>query len=158
MNRRELAGLAQVTVNPPGASAVVVLTDETGDFVNVAWNTSDGAPSFLPGPGSPTGFAWGYAGGPAQTSLAILADYFERCPDDIVDKALEALGILKDPEGPPSFQSISWREYLAIALHQDFKRVVVAGFPTNERFVLSSDEVAKALELIVQQSRKRESR
>jgi hypothetical protein len=60
---------------------------------------------------SPTGFEWSYDGsGPAQLALAILADYFG-------DK-----------------------DALAVDLHQDFKRDVVAKFP-KEGWQLTAAEI-----------------
>ena len=64
---------------------------------------------------SPTGFAWGYGGsGPAQLSLAILADFF-RGSDEGDDQAL--------------------------ALYQEFKFAVIARLPQDQNFELQSEAI-----------------
>jgi len=103
---------------------------------------------------SPTGFAWGYSGsGPAQTSLAILADWFGKQTDAEVDRILGVLRI-EHLESPPTLEHRSWREYLAICLHQSFKARVIACFENNERFSLTSDEVAAHVLTIAEASGK----
>jgi len=70
---------------------------------------------------SPDGFAWGYGGsGPAQLSLALLADF---------------LG----------------KDRRAVRLYQDFKFSVVARLPQRERWILTGEEIAAAVDRIEQQ-------
>lgn len=71
---------------------------------------------------SPTGFAWGYGGsGPAQLSLAILADYFND----------QKVGDL-----------------LACALYQDFKWHITGGLELGKDFELSGELVEGAIQAI----------
>jgi len=68
---------------------------------------------------SPDGFAWGYEGsGPAQLALAILAHHLKPFRNG---------------------------DQLAIRYHQDFKRAVIARFPKDEGFELTSEQVSAAL-------------
>jgi len=65
---------------------------------------------------SPTGFCWGYCGsGPAQLALAILLDHFDG-----------------DRER-------------ALSLYQDFKFEVISKLPMDEDFVLTDEQVDKAV-------------
>ncbi|MPZ50844.1 MAG: hypothetical protein GEU75_16355 [Dehalococcoidia bacterium] len=74
---------------------------------------------------SPDGFEWGYAGsGPADLALAILADYFEEPPEQV-------LGALRSLWAPRS---------KAVALHQEFKEQFIARERRNE-WRLGSDVI-----------------
>lgn len=103
---------------------------------------------------SPTGFSWGYGGsGPAQLALAILADHFGRFPDrvpELKDRAGFADYALE--EQPPTMGRVSWAEWLAVRLHQDFKFKVVAHFLQGAEWALTSVEVDEHLDRLLAKS------
>lgn len=100
---------------------------------------------------SPTGFGWGYNGsGPAQTALAILADYFAKRPESDIDRLLAVMKIEKSEEGPPVLEKLSWRDYIAVCLHQAFKFRVIACFSNGDRFWLTSDDVGEHVSAIAE--------
>lgn len=72
---------------------------------------------------SPTGFEWGYSGsGPAQLALAILAHHFDEPPRK---------------RTPPIGSEPSRAE----RLYQDFKDRVVARFPRDGGWTLTSEQI-----------------
>jgi hypothetical protein len=76
---------------------------------------------------SPTGFAWGYWGsGPAQLALAICYDYLCDMRGDKVVARAEALEI-----------------------YQTFKERVIAKLEMNSNFVMTTNEVCRAVEQIL---------
>ena len=75
---------------------------------------------------SPDGFEWGYGGsGPAQLALAILADAL-RAP------AVKKRFLMEDLSLPAT---------IAVRLHQDFKRQVIAGLARDRRWTITEQSV-----------------
>lgn len=99
-------------------------------------------------PHSPSGFAWGYGGsGPAQLALAILAKHLKYVDDKRVIELKVRLGQAGEDE-PPIIEKMSWRDWLAIRLHQDFKFAVIGGLPQEEGFTITNEQVAEAIDHI----------
>lgn len=87
---------------------------------------------------SPTGFSWGYAGsGPAQTALAILADFFAGRPTPKDHVALDDLG----PYWPSKAKTEG--DYLALQLYMRFKFEIIATFPMQEGFNITADRISE---------------
>ena len=77
---------------------------------------------------SPDGFEWGYAGsGPAQLALAILADVLE------APKLNSRLAWFADSDTDP--------RYVAVRLHQTFKRKFIAGLDQGQSWTISEQMV-----------------
>ncbi len=106
---------------------------------------------------SPTGFEWAYNGsGPAQLALAILAHHFAqpgavklgsvrlgRGVTRIAESRIQKRGSLVASE----VLSLTKKEAeaLALRLHQDFKSQVVARFPRDGCWTLTTEQIRLAL-------------
>ncbi len=90
---------------------------------------------------SPTGFECGYEGsGPAQLALAMCADHLKRHP-----VRAESAGLLLEELEP--LATIADR--VALAVYQDFKRVVVAPLPRAASWTVSDEQVGKAIDTLI---------
>ncbi len=91
---------------------------------------------------SPTGFEWGYGGsGPAQLSLALLADHLADHADEvkIIERTFELdwLG-----------EGVKPSDRAALRLYQGFKFAVIGGLPRAAAWRLTTAEVsAKVIEM-----------
>jgi hypothetical protein len=102
---------------------------------------------------SPTGLSWGYGGsGPAQTALAILADFLvalARAEDKaMVELAVKASGKFNLPvfwECPEPLTLQEGAEAAALALHQKFKGDFVARWPMDGAWTLTGDQIKEWL-------------
>lgn len=94
---------------------------------------------------SPDGFCWGYSGsGPSQLALAILNHHLKNSPNELVEKLKNVLRYsdysLED--NPPSMEVITWRDWISLQLHQDYRNKVIARIDMNSDFEISSEDVS----------------
>ncbi len=90
---------------------------------------------------SPSGFECGYEGsGPAQLALAICADHFVR--NEL--RAESAALLLEDFEPRDTLEN-----RMAVMIHQDFKRAIVASLPRVGGWTITEEQVARALDTLI---------
>lgn len=110
----------------------------------------DGAPQYALPPRldirnhSPSGFNWGYHGsGPAQLALAILADYLSTNIPEYLSAVLTV-----EESADLDWRRLSYADRIAEALHQQFKRTMIARIE-SDNWRLTEDDIAGALQLIL---------
>lgn len=90
---------------------------------------------------SPSGFECGYEGsGPAQLALAICADHLKRHPIRAESAAL----LLEDFEPRETIT-----DRMAVMIHQNFKRAIVAVLPRVGGWTVTDEQVAQALDTLI---------
>jgi hypothetical protein len=83
---------------------------------------------------SPTGYSWGYGGsGPAQLALAILLDHFSK--------------------GATKGEKYRQAKQQALTFHQDFKVQVVACWPQEEGWSITTTEIDQVINQIKEERR-----
>ena len=91
---------------------------------------------------APSGFECGYEGsGPAQLSIAICADHLRRNALR-AESAAVSLDVDLEPRTTVS-------DRIAMILHQEFKRTVVARLPRHDSWELSDVKVGEILDVLI---------
>ncbi len=98
---------------------------------------------------SPTGYECGYDGsGPAQLALALVVDHLDR-------NVLRAQAAAVTLEIDHDLRAADLSERVAELVYQDYKREVVARLPRDGAWILTEEEIARAVDGIVARKRKR---